>query len=123
MPIDFLYYVILGILFIGQLINVYGSFITSTEASTSIWNTYIAVLPYMVVQKLITTWGVHTIDTYAYISNNSIVLILLIFQFINTIIVSYAYLKIPIYVSDYVGCLLFAIGYYISIYNGYTSIF
>lgn len=120
MQIDFLYYMILLLLFVGQLVNVYGSFLTSS-ASKSIWRIYIAVLPYMVIQKLITTLGIYIIDKYDYISNNNVVLILLIFQFVNTILISYVIMHIPVYFSDAVGCLLFALGYYTSIYNSFTN--
>ena len=120
MQIDFLYYMILLLLFFGQTVNVYGSFITSSDYK-SIWTIYIAVLPYMIVQKLITTLGIYIIDKYDYISNNNIVLILLVFQFINTILVSYVVMHIPVYFSDAIGCVLFGLGYYTSIYNSFTN--
>lgn len=121
MKIEILYYITLCILFIAQLINVYGSFITANDKKHSLWTTYIYTLPYMITQKLLTTLGLYIIDSYHYVTANNIVLTLLIFQFIGTLLVSYILLHIPIYISDYIGCILFAIGYYVSTYNVYTN--
>ena len=121
MKIEILYYITLAVLLLAQLINVYGSFITANNTKISIWITYIYTLPYMVIQKLLTTLGIYIIDSYHYVTTNNIVLTLLIFQFICTIFVSYIYLHIPIYISDYIACILFALGYYISTYKAYTG--
>jgi hypothetical protein len=121
MKIEILYYITLGVLLIGQLINVYGSFVTANNTKDSLLTTYIATLPYMVIQKLLTTVGIYIIDSYHYVTTNNIVLTLLIFQFVCTIFVSYIYLNIPIYTSDYIACILFYLGYYISTYKAYTG--
>ena len=121
MKIEFLYYTTLVILFAGQIINVYGSFITANTPNNTLWSTYLATLPFMLIQKLLTTFGIYLIDSYNYVTTNNIVLTLLIFQFIATLIISYLYLHIQVYISDYIGCVLFALGYYISTYHAYTK--
>ena len=115
------YYVSIGLLVISQMINVYGSFINATNPRATTYNTYITSLPFMIIQRILNMWAVYIITFYKYMTNNQIVMTIVILQFIFTIIWSYVRLEKPIYISDYIGCVMILIGYYISINKAFTN--
>ena len=115
------YYVSIGLIVISQMINVYGSFINAKNPKATTYETYIKSLPFMIIQRILNMWAVYIITFYKYMSNNQIVMTIVMLQFIFTIILSYVSLKTPIYISDFIGCGMILIGYYISINKAITT--
>jgi drug/metabolite transporter (DMT)-like permease len=120
--IQVFYYVSIGLLIVAQMFNVYGSFVNSTNKDSTVSQTYWISLPYMIVQRILNMWAISIINIYKYMTNNQVVMLIVILQFLFTVILSYTTLHRPIYISDIVGCIAVVIGYYISIHKLYSGI-
>ena len=121
MTIHILYYISVVLLLIGQVFNVYGSFINSTNPKATIFQTYWLSLPYMIIQRILTMWSIYIMSIYKYMSNNQIVMTILVMQFIITLILSNISLHKPIYFSDIVGGLIILVGFYMSMNKAYST--
>jgi hypothetical protein len=122
MIIQVFYYLSIVLLIIGQMFNVYGSFINSTNKDATVWETYWMSLPYMIIQRILNMWAISIIGVYKYMTNNQVVMLIVILQFVFTIIISATTLNRPIYISDIVGCVCVIAGYYISIHKVYSGL-
>ena len=120
--IQVFYYLSIGLLIVAQIFNVYGSFINSTNKDATIYQTYWMALPYMIIQRILNMWAISILNIYKYMSNNQIVMLIVILQFLITIIISYTNLNRPIYISDIVGGMCVLVGYYVSIHKLYSGV-
>jgi len=120
--IQVFYYLSIGLLIVAQIFNVYGSFINSTNKDATIYQTYWMALPYMIIQRILNMWAISILNIYKYMSNNQIVMLIVILQFLITIIISYTNLNRPIYISDIVGGMCGLVGYYVSIHKLYSGV-
>jgi hypothetical protein len=113
MNVDILYLVSIMCLIVGQVFNVFGTFAGTENTSNSATTLYVLSLPYLLVQRACTAIAIHIIRAYKYFTNNQIVMMILMIQFIITLIFSRIYRHDKIYMSDLLGCLFIGIGYYV----------
>lgn len=119
---EILYWVYLIILFIGQIFNVTGSFISVPYKGITFWDSYYMSLPYILLQRIFSNVAIYYIHKFALFTNNQIVMMILLMQFCITLMINNIYLHNNNTISDYIGIIIIIIAYYISIYNVITTI-
>jgi len=119
---EILYWIYLFILFLGQIFNVFGSFVSVPYKNITFWDSYTMSLPYIVLQRIFSNIAIYYIHTFSLFTNNQIVIIILLMQFILTLGLNNIYLHKNNKLSDYIGIIIIMIAYYISIYGVITSI-
>jgi hypothetical protein len=119
---EILYWIYLFILFLGQMFNVFGSFISVPYKNITFWDSYMMSLPYIILQRIFTNIAIHYIHIFSFFTNNQIVLMILLMQFVITMGLNNIYLHNKNKISDYIGIIIIIIAYYISIYGVITSI-
>lgn len=118
---DILYWIYLIILLVGQIFNVIGSFIGVPYKNITFWESYNMSLPYILIQRICSSIAIFYIHKFALFTNNQIVMMILLMQFIITIILNNIYLHNKNTTSDYIGIVILIIAYYISIYSVVTT--
>ena len=113
MKIDILYLVSILCIIVGQVFNVFGTFAGTDNPQNTATTLYWLSLPYLLIQRACTAVAIHIIRAYQYFTNNQIVMMILMFQFIITLIFSRIYRHDRIYMSDLLGCVFIGIGYYV----------
>ena len=90
---DILYFTSLTILFIGQIFNVIGSFISVPYTTITFWEAYKMSIPYAFIQRMLCTLAIYYINNEHFFTNNQLVFIMLIMQFCITLVINSIYLK------------------------------
>lgn len=119
---DILYWLYLSILFIGQVFNVTGSFISVPYKGILFWDSYMMSLPYILLQRIFSNIAIYYIHKFSLFTNNQIVMMILLMQFVITLALNKIYLHNKNTYSDYIGIFIIIIAYYISLYGVVTSI-
>jgi len=118
---DIFYWVYLIILLVSQILNVIGSFIAVPYKHITFWDSYKMSLPYIIVQRILSNIAIFYINKFALFTNNQIVMMILLMQFIITLIFNIVYLHNKNTISDYIGITIIIIAYYISVYSVITN--
>ena len=118
---DILYWIYLLILLFSQIFNVIGSFISVPYTNITFWEAYTMSLPYIIIQRILSTISIDYIHKFSLFTNNQIILMILLMQFIITLIFNNIYLHNKNTISDYIGIIIIIIAYYISIYHVITT--
>jgi drug/metabolite transporter (DMT)-like permease len=102
---------------IGQAFNVIGTFVSAPYKNITMWEAYKMSMPYVLVQRVTSSIAIQLSHEHKYFTNNQIVFLMLLMQFIFTAIYSYFILKKTASTSDWIGILLLTVGYYISYFK------
>jgi hypothetical protein len=114
---DLLFILSVLLICVGQAFNVIGTFVSAPYKNISMWEAYKMSMPYVVVQRITASIAIQVSHEHKYFTNNQIVFLMLLMQFVFTAIYSYFILKKVSSVSDWVGTFLLSIGYYISYFK------
>jgi hypothetical protein len=118
---DILYWISIIILFLGQIFNVIGSFISVPYPNITYWDSYFMSLPYIIIQRLFTNFAIYYIDKYEFFTNNQIIMMILLMQFLITLIINQFYLNNTNTLSSYIGIAIIIFAYYISNFSIITT--
>lgn len=122
MNINIIFWFCIIIIIIGQILTVVGTFKISYK-NISFWEAYKITAPYLIGQRICGTIAVNYIHKYNFFTNNQVVFLILVLQFIFTSIYSSMVLKKYQTISDFVGMFLLVSAYYISYYKKITTFF
>jgi hypothetical protein len=111
----FLFSIILILL--GQVFNVIGSFISAPYKNITMWEAYKMSMPYIIVQRITSSIAIQMSYEHKYFTNNQVVFMMLLAQFVFTGIYSTVVLHKMASKSDIIGTILLGIGYYISYFK------
>jgi hypothetical protein len=114
---DLLFLLSIVLICVGQAFNVIGTFVSAPYKNITMWEAYKMSMPYVIVQRITASIAIQVSHEHKYFTNNQTVFLMLLMQFIFTAIYSYFILKKVSSVSDWVGTLLLALGYYISYFK------
>jgi hypothetical protein len=114
---DFLFLFSIILILVGQAFNVVGTFISAPYKNITMWEAYKMSMPYIIVQRITASIAIQTSHEHKYFTNNQIVFMMLLAQFVFTGIYSYVVLHKMASKSDLVGTILLGIGYYISYFK------
>lgn len=114
---DFLFLFSILLIIVGQAFNVVGTFVSTPYKNITMWEAYKMSMPYVIVQRITASIAIQVSHEHKYFTNNQIVFMMLLLQFVFTAIYSYAVLHKLASTSDMVGALLLGIGYYISYFK------
>ena len=119
---DLLYWLSLIMLLIGQIFSVVGSFISVPYENITFWESYKMSFPYILIQRILGNIAIYYIDKYKFFTNNQMVMMILLMQFIITLIINKIYLHNTDTYSDYIGVIIIMVAYYISGFSIITKI-
>jgi hypothetical protein len=122
MNINVIFWFCIVIIVIGQILTVVGTFKISYKNLT-FWEAYKITAPYLIAQRVCGTIAVNFIHKYNFFTNNQVVFLILVLQFIFTSIYSSYVLKKYQTTSDYIGMILLIYAYVISYYKHITTFF
>ena len=111
---DILYWLSLSLLLIGQIFSAIGSFISVPYENITFFEAYTMALPYILIQRILGNIAVYYIDKFKFFTNNQMVMMILLMQFIITLIINKMYLHHKNTFSDYIGVIILILAYYIS---------
>ncbi len=114
---DALYWFSIILICIGQAFNVIGTFVSAPYKNITMWEAYKMSMPYVLIQRITSSIAIQLSHEHKYFTNNQLVFLMLLMQFIFTSIYSYFILKKMASKSDFVGTVLLALGYYISYFK------
>lgn len=114
---DIYWILCLVLIFLGQGLNVVGSFVSVPYKNLTFWEAYQMSMSYIIVQRIFLASAIYINHAHSYISNNQIVFLMLCIQFIFTLLINAYYLKKTLSRSDYIGMVLFVLAYYISFFG------
>ncbi len=114
---DALFLFSIMLIVVGQAFNVVGTFISTPYKNLSMWEAYKMSMPYIIVQRITTSIAIQFSHEHKYFTNNQIVFMVLLLQFVFTSIYSYIVLRKMASNSDIVGSILLGLGYYISYFK------
>lgn len=119
---DILYWLSIILLLIGQIFNTIGSFISIPYKKITFWDSYKMSLPYIIIQRIFTNISIYYIDKFIFFTNNQLIMMILLMQFILTLIINQIYLHNTNTFSDYIGVIIIILAYYISTFHIITKI-
>lgn len=114
---DLLFWVSILLICVGQAFNVVGTFVSAPYKNLTLWQAYKMSMPYVVVQRITASIAIQLSHEHRFFTNNQIVFLMLLLQFLFTSLYSYFILKKVATTSDWVGTLLLGVGYYISYFK------
>lgn len=114
---DLLFWVSILLICVGQAFNVVGTFVSAPFKNITLWQAYKMSMPYVVVQRITASIAIQLSHEHRFFTNNQIVFLMLLLQFLFTSLYSYFILKKVATTSDWVGTLLLGVGYYISYFK------
>jgi hypothetical protein len=115
--IDALFLFSVLLIVVGQAFNVIGTFVSTPYKNLSTLDAYKMSMPYIIVQRITTSIAIQISHEHKYFTNNQIVFMVLLMQFVFTAIYSYVVLHKMSSKSDLIGTILLGIGYYISYFK------
>lgn len=120
---DMLFLFSILLMIVGQAFNVIGTFVSTPYKNLSMWEAYKMSMPYIIIQRITTSIAIQISHEHKYFTNNQIVFMVLLMQFVFTAIYSYAILHKMASKSDLVGTFLLGVGYYISYFKQVSAYF
>lgn len=120
---DLLFIFSLLLILIGQAFNVIGTFVSTPYKNLTTWEAYKMSMPYILVQRITSSIAIQFSHEHNYFTNNQMVFLMLLTQFVFTAIYSYFILRKTATTSDWIGTFLLALGYYVSYFKQVSAYF
>ena len=93
---DVLFIFSIILILVGQAFNVVGTFVSAPYKNITMWEAYKMTMPYIIVQRITASIAIQMSHEHKYFTNNQIVFLMLLFQFIFTAIYSFAVLHLSL---------------------------
>jgi hypothetical protein len=108
---------------IGQVFAMSAAFVTLPYKNITMWEAYKIAIPYAWVDWIFMNYGLNLSDKYKLFSNDQIVFLIILIQFVVVMLISKFYLKTEIYYSDFIGLMILIFGFVVSEYNLFSTYF
>ena len=113
-----LYYILFLFLFtLTNAISVWGQFVILPYKNLTLWESYKMALPFTWVNWIIITFAINISTKYNLFTPTQTTILLIVLQFIFTLLVNTFYLKQKIYRSDIVAFFIILLGLLINFFN------
>jgi drug/metabolite transporter (DMT)-like permease len=112
------YYILFLFLFtITNAISVWGQFVTLPYKNLTLWESYKMALPFTWINWIIITFAINISTQYNLVSPTQTTILLIVLQFIFTLLVNTFYLKQKIYRSDIIAFFVILFGLLVNFFK------